>query len=99
MNEQLFSYFVYKFYAFLSAFQKRYNCQSLLLKAVDNWKCVFDQSLITAVVFMDLLKAFDCLPHSLLTAKLHAYAVDFSAGELLVDYLSHHLQDMKIGTA
>ena len=49
--------------------------------------------------FMDLSKAFDCLPHSLLIAKLHAYGVDLSACELLVDYLSHRLQRVKIGTA
>ena len=48
---------------------------------------------------MDLSKAFDCLPHSLLIAKLHAYGVDLSACELLADYLSHRLQRVKIGTA
>ena len=99
MNEQLFSYFVDKFHSFLSAFRKRYSCQSLLLKAVDDWECALDQSLITGVVFMDLSKAFDCLPHSLLIAKLHAYGVDLSACELLADYLSHRLQRVKIGTA
>ena len=45
---------------------------------------------------MDVSKAFNCLPHSLLIAKLHAY---WSACELLVDYLSHRLQCVKIGTA
>ena len=48
---------------------------------------------------MDLSKAFDCLPHSLLIAKLHAYGVDWSACELLADYLSHRLQRVKMGTA
>ena len=98
-NEQLFSYFVGKFHAFRSAFQESYSCQSLSLKAVDDWKCALDQSLITGVVFMDLSKAFDCLPHSLLIAKLHAYGVDLSACELLAEYLSHRLQCVKIGTA
>ena len=91
-SEQLFSYFIDKFHAFLSAFRKRYSCQSLLLKAVDDRKCALVQSLITGVAFMDLLKAFDCLSHSLLIAKLRAYGVDLSACELLADYLSHRLQ-------
>ena len=99
MNDQLLGYFLDKFHEFLSAFRKRYSCQSLLLKAVDDWKYALDQNLITGVVFIDLSKAFDCLPHSLLIAKLHAYGVDWSACELLADYLSHRLQRVKIGTA
>ena len=99
MNDQLFGYFLVKFHEFLSAFRKRYSCQSILLKAVDDWKYVLDQNLKTGVVFMDLLKAFDCLPHSLLIAKLHAYGADWSTCERLADYLSHRLQRVKIGTA
>ena len=99
MNDQLFGYFLDKFHEFQSAFRKRYSCQSLLLKAVDDWKYALDQNLKIGVVFMDLSKAFDCLPHSLLIAKLHAYGVDWSACELLADYLSHRLQRVKIGTA
>ena len=99
MNDQLFGYFLHKFHEFLSAFRKRFSCQSLLLKAVDDWKYTLDQNLKTGVVFMDLSKAFDCLPHSLLIAKLRAYGVDWSACELLADYLSHRLQRVKIGTA
>ena len=100
MNDQLFGYFLDKFHEFLSAFRKRYSCQSLLLKAVDDWKYALDQNLKTGVVFMDLSKAFDCLPHSLLIAKLHAYGVDWSACEFLADYLlSLRLQRVKIGTA
>ena len=99
MNDQLFGYFLDKFHELLSEFRKRYSCQSLLLKAVDDWKYALDQNLKTGVVFMDLSKAFDCLPHSLLIAKLHAYGVDWSACELLADYLSHRLQRVKIETA
>ena len=39
------------------------------------------------------------MPRSLLIAELHVYGVDWSACELLVDYLSHRLQCVKIGTA
>ena len=58
-----------------SASLKRYSCQNLLLKAVDDRKCALDQNLITGVVFMDLSKAFDCLPHNLSITKLHPYGV------------------------
>ena len=41
-------------------------------------------------------KAFDCLPHSLLIAKLHAYGFDKTSTEYLKDYLSHRKQKIKI---
>ena len=93
MKNQLFGYFLDKFHEFLSAFRKRYSCQSLLLKAVDDWKYALDQNLKTGVVFMDLSEAFDCLPHSLLIAKFHAYGVDWSACELLAESLLAACQD------
>ena len=36
---------------------------------------------------MDLSKAFDCLPHDLLIAKLAAYGFDHNAIELINSYL------------
>ena len=60
MNDQLFGYFLDKFHEFLSAFRKRYSCQSLLLKAVDDWKYALDQNLKTGVVFMDLSMTTQC---------------------------------------
>ena len=100
MNDQLFEYFLGKFHDFLCAFRRKYSCQSLLLKAVDDWKCALDQNLFTGVVFMDLSNAFDCLPHGLSIAKLHAYGLDVSACQLLADYLRHRKQrvNLKIGT-
>ena len=41
------------------------------------------------------LKAFDCLPYSILIAKLHAYGFDKTT-EYLKDYFSHQKQKMKI---
>ena len=39
-------------------------------------------------VLMDLSKAYDCLPHDLLIAKLKAYDLDNGSLNLLLDYLS-----------
>ena len=46
---------------------------------------------------MDLSKAFDCLPHNLLLAKLEAYGVSLSSCTLLASYLSNRNQRVKIG--
>ena len=45
----------------------------------------------------NLSKAFDCLPHSLLIAKLKAYGFDNNSLNLVNDYLSHHFERTKMG--
>ena len=47
---------------------------------------------------MDLSKAYDCLPHDLLVAKLSAYGLEDSATSLISDYLSKRYQRVKIGS-
>ena len=46
---------------------------------------------------MDLSKAFDCLPHSLLITKLHASVFSIPACELMADYPKRRKQRVKIG--
>ena len=46
---------------------------------------------------MDLSKAFDCLPHDLLLAKLEAYGFDHNALKLILSYLSGRKHCMKNG--
>ena len=48
---------------------------------------------------MDLSKAYDCLPHDLLVAKLEAYGVGKAALHLISNYLSHWKQRTKIGSS
>ena len=48
---------------------------------------------------MDLSKAFDCLPHELLIAKLAAYGLDKVSLKLISHYLRGRFQRVKIGTS
>ena len=48
---------------------------------------------------MDLSKAFDCMPHSLLIAKLYAYGMGRQAVEIFASYLTGRLQRVKLQTA
>ena len=75
------------------------SCQTLLVKCIEDWKSALDQNKHIDVLFTDLSKAFDCLPHSLLLAKLRAYGLDISACNLIASYLSNHKQRVKIGNA
>ena len=44
---------------------------------------------------MDLSKAFDCISHDLLTAKLHAYGLSFDTVTCLNSYLKDRKQNIK----
>ena len=83
INDQLLGHFSDIFDTLLCAFRKGYSCQSLLLKCIDDWKVAIDNNKNVGALFMDLSKAFDCLPHSLLISKLHAYGLTLSACELI----------------
>ena len=47
---------------------------------------------------MDLSKAYGCLHHDLLIAKLGAYGIDRSSLKLLMDYLNSRKQQTKVGS-
>ena len=47
----------------------------------------------------DLSKAFDCLPHDIIIAKLNAYEFDMKALNFIYDYLRNRKQRTKIDNA
>ncbi len=47
---------------------------------------------------MDLSKAFDCLPHELLIAKLDAYGFSINALKLIKNYLQERTERVKINS-
>ena len=48
---------------------------------------------------MDLSKAYDCLSHDLLIAKLEAYGLDVGSLNFLLDYLSLRKHRTKVGSS
>ena len=50
-------------------------------------------------IVIDLLKAYDCLPHDLLIAKLGEYGLGSSSLRLLMDYLNSSKQRTKVGSS
>ena len=57
-----------------------------------------DNEGITGILLSDLLKAFDCLDHDLLIAKLYAYGFDIKAVKLIKSYLSNRYQRVTINS-
>ena len=56
----------------------------------------WDQNGTSTALVKDLSEAFDCLPHDLLIAKVHAYGCDFPSLKLLNSYLRNRHQFVKI---
>ena len=98
MAEQLNSFFKSKFSSLLCGFRKRHSTQHALFRLLKSWQNSLDKDDIVGTILMDLSKAYDCLPHDLLIAKLAAYGADFKSLSLLYDYLSNRFHRVKINT-
>ena len=69
-----------------------------LIKLIEACRKCLDGKGIMGIVLMDLSKAYDCLPHDLLIAKLAAYGFGTGSLNLLHSYLSNRKQRVKIGS-
>ena len=98
MANQLSAFFETKFSSLLCGFRKGHSTQHALAKLLKSWQKSLDDGKIVGTVLMDLSKAYDCLPHDLLIAKLAAYGVDHRSLTLLHDYLSNRFHRVKIGS-
>ena len=81
---------------YLSSYRKGYSCEHVLLRLTEEWREYLDQNKIVGAILMDLSKAFDCLPHELLIAKLEAYGFDITVLKLLYSYLKGRKQTVNI---
>ena len=80
----------------ISAYRKNYSSNHVLIRLIEKWKKQMDNKLFVGAVLMDLSKAFDCVPHDLLIAKLHAYGFDMNTLILFYSYLKNREQCVKI---
>ena len=81
---------------FIAAYRKTYSSSHVLITLIENWKKHLDNKKIVGTVFMDLSKAFDCIPHELLIAKVHAYGFNKKVLTFLYSYLKHRKESVKI---
>ena len=73
---EAFKPFIDTFFSeYIAAYKEHYSSNHVLIRLIENWKKALDETFFVGVVSMDLSKAFDCIPHDLLIAKLHAYGI------------------------
>ena len=79
-------------------FRKGFRDQHCLVSTLEKWKSANDNKKSFGALFTDLSKAFDCLSHDLLVAKLNAYGFNMSALRFVHNYLKNCLQRTKINS-
>ena len=65
----------------------------------EKWKESLDNGEALEALMTGLSKAFACLHHKLLIAKLGAYGFDVNSVKLIQQYLSNIKQRVKVGNA
>ena len=60
----------------VSAYRKNYSSHHVLIRLLEEWTKCLDNNYVVGGVLMDMSKAFDCVPHDLLIAKLEAYGIN-----------------------
>ena len=83
----------------LCGFRKGINCQYALLNMIRQWQNHLSDSGKVGAILMDLSKAFDCLPHDLLIAKLTAYGFGYKTLKLFYSYLSDRKHRARLGSS
>ena len=75
-----------------------FSAQHCLVSMLKKWKSATDNKKLFGALLTDLSKAFDCLSHELLIAKLNAYGFNMSALRFVHSYLKNRMQRTKINS-
>ena len=96
MFKQMSSFFDDIFSKYQYGFRKGFSTQQCLLALLEKWKRSIDRGKVFGALLTDVSKAFHCLNHDLLIAKLNAYGFSFHALILIHDYLLNRKQRARI---
>ena len=66
---------------------------------LERWRKALDKSKLAGALLTDLSKAFDCLNHGLLIAKLEAYGFDHKSPSYINSYHSGRKQRTKVNNS
>ena len=96
MQEQINNFISQKLSPYLCGYRKGYSTQHSLMLLTERWRQILNKKGYFGAVLMDLSKAFDCINHELLLAKLSAYGFSNSALRMMNSYLSNRKQRIRI---
>ena len=84
---------------FQCGFRKKFSTRHALIAMIEKARKILDKGGTFGALLTNLSKAFDCMTHDLLVAKLHALNFDMNALNLIFDYLTERKQRVKINTS
>ena len=89
-------YFEDLYHKLVFAYRKGHGCDTALLSLTKQWRKELDNRKIVGLVPMDLHKASDMLPNSLIIQKLAKYGADDNTISLIKDYSRGRKQRVKL---
>ena len=98
MHSQISEFIESHLSSIMCGYRKGFNTQHALIALLEKWRSILDKRGFSGAILMDLSKAFDCINHELLIAKLHAYGFSKESVRLIKSYLSNRWQRVKINT-
>ena len=84
---------------FLAAYRKSYSTRHVLVKMIEKWgRGIYSgyKNFFVSAVLTDLSKAFDCIPHDLLIAKLSANGLSSDSLCYIYSYFKDRKQHVQI---
>ena len=96
IHDSLIAYIKKCLSEFVAASRKSYSSSHVLIRLVENRKKELDNKKYVGAILMDLSKAFDCISHELLIAKMDAYGFSENALTFFFSYLKRQKQSFQI---
>ena len=99
ISDPINDYFQPLFSKLKYGFRKNLNAQHCLLVLVEKCGEVLDKRSYAGILLTDLSKAFDCINHELLIAKLRTYGFNLESLTFIQSYLTNRTQRVKINSS
>ena len=96
MYDQLKDFFDKILSKYPCGFKKGFSTKHYLLAMIEQLRKSLDSGGASAALMTDLSNVFDCLPHDLLIAKLHAYGIKKGSLNLLFSYFKIRKQRVRL---
>ena len=99
MHDNMSLYFDDVLSKFQCGVRKGFGAQNCLLYMIETIRKTCDNHGVFAAVITGLSKAFDCISHELLIAKLNSYGFDETSLKVIISYLKNRTQTTEVGAS